>query len=268
MDENILTKRVIVGYDGSPPADGALLWAIDAAARTRAALLVVVAQPRLDLPGLPGRGQSLLDASGLADVAIETIDEPAARALREVAGASDLLVVGSLGHGRVAGTLVGSVSRSLVHRAPCPVVVVRPARSSSTDIVVGIDGSPDSILALSWACHRARTSYATVVALHGYRSGVSGGGLGAPVDGDLADHVVRAETRLRDWIDHAPILDAATVRAEAVALPPAELLVDASEHAGMVVVGARGRGAMPGVHLGSVADHVVARAHCPVAVVH
>jgi nucleotide-binding universal stress UspA family protein len=38
---------------------------------------------------------------------------------------ADLIVVGSRGHGRLAGLLLGSVAQKVVSLAPCPVVVVR-----------------------------------------------------------------------------------------------------------------------------------------------
>ncbi|MEV0147186.1 MULTISPECIES: universal stress protein [unclassified Nonomuraea] len=46
-------------------------------------------------------------------------------ALRQASTESDLLVVGSHGHGALASTLVGSVSRGILHHADCPVAVVR-----------------------------------------------------------------------------------------------------------------------------------------------
>ena len=52
----------------------------------------------------------------------------AAPILLEAADGSDLLVVGSRGHGGFAEALLGSVSQHCVHHAPCPVVIIRGPR--------------------------------------------------------------------------------------------------------------------------------------------
>jgi nucleotide-binding universal stress UspA family protein len=62
------------------------------------------------------------------DVKVETLvaQGSAARALVDVSSSAGLVVVGSHGHGAIAGTLLGSVGLQLLHHADCPVLIVRP----------------------------------------------------------------------------------------------------------------------------------------------
>ena len=67
---------------------------------------------------------------------------------------ADLLVMGSRGHGGFVGLLLGSVSDYLMHHSPCPVVIIRPeteVRHRPHRVLVGVDESPDSLLACKWA---------------------------------------------------------------------------------------------------------------------
>ena len=54
----------------------------------------------------------------------EAAHDSAGRALIERVGDAGLVVAGTRVLGRVGGTLLGSVSRQLLHHAPCPVVVI------------------------------------------------------------------------------------------------------------------------------------------------
>ena len=138
----VLGGRVVVGVDGSARSLGALRWAA-AEAQAREAVLDVVHAWRLpmmttppgmaivpDLSTIEGVGREVLDAA-LADPALSglhtrphlTNRSPAA-ALMSLADGAGLVVVGTRGLGRVTGTLLGSVSRQLLHHAPCPVVVI------------------------------------------------------------------------------------------------------------------------------------------------
>jgi nucleotide-binding universal stress UspA family protein len=134
--------RVVVGVDGSARSLGALRWAA-AEARARESVLDVVHAWRLpmmtappamatfpDLSSIEGVGREILDAA-LADPALKGLEtrphltnRSPAGALMDLADDAGLVVVGTRGLGRVTGTLLGSVSRQLLHHAPCPVVVV------------------------------------------------------------------------------------------------------------------------------------------------
>lgn len=134
--------RVVVGIDGSARSVDALRWAA-VEARARDADLDVVHGWRLPMMTLPPMYSALPDMSTMEELGREVLDaalaEPAlvglsvkphlvrgapASALLERAAGAGVLVVGTRGLGRVSGALVGSVSRQLLHHAPCPVVVV------------------------------------------------------------------------------------------------------------------------------------------------
>ena len=134
--------RVVVGVDGSARSVAALEWAA-AEARTRDADLDVVHAwrpplilsppllwPNVDSSALEEAGRAVIDTA-LANASLEQTKvhahlspAPPARALVERAAGAALIVVGTRGLGRMTGTLLGSVSRQLVHHAPCPVVVI------------------------------------------------------------------------------------------------------------------------------------------------
>jgi len=58
-----------------------------------------------------------------------------------------------------------------------------------------------------------------------------------------------------------------TVHTEVIEGHPAPTLIDASQGAELLVVGSRGHGAFVGMLLGSVSEHCVSHAQCPVGVV-
>lgn len=134
-------------------------------------------------------------------------------------------------------------------------------------IVVGVDGSPHSEQALRWALGQARFTGGPVEAVHSWRiptEFMDGGGsalAGLDWEGD-------ARTALRDTVAAAagsPDPDGVTQRV--VMGHPATVLLEAAEGADLLVVGSRGRGGFAGLLLGSVSQHVIGRAGCPVVVV-
>ena len=131
-------KRIVVGYDGSAEAEIALRRGAALAAREKIELHVVsVTSPPTLAPG-PFAGPIpavLPDAGEIVVHGVESVDpdlDVHGRALRGTAaaelagycGPDDLLLVGSRSYGPIARTLLGSVSSTLIHTAPCPVLVV------------------------------------------------------------------------------------------------------------------------------------------------
>mgnify|MGYP001792195113 CR=1 FL=1 len=134
-------------------------------------------------------------------------------------------------------------------------------------IVVGVDGSTTSDLALDWAVKEAARRALPLHIIHAFSFGypMTEAGIGYAINGlrQLADRVRKdAVARAR----HAgPGL---AITWSEPACRPAPALVEASETADTVVLGARGMSAARGVFLGSVSVQVAAHARCPVVIVH
>jgi nucleotide-binding universal stress UspA family protein len=137
-------------------------------------------------------------------------------------------------------------------------------QSGSGRIVVGVDGSSSSEEALHWAIRQARLTGRTVDAVISWDIPANYG-VGPILDVDWEG---AATSTLKDAV--AKVVDspdADRVSQRVVKGHPAPVLLDAAADADLLVVGSRGRGGFKGMLLGSVSQHVVARAPCPVAVV-
>jgi len=133
--------RVVVGIDGSPCSRPALAWAVEYARLTGGQVTAVLAWRWHPQYGAHPYGrprdvhyveeQRLLHAELAklpdddADLVVGVVHEgEAPDVLESAAESADLVVVGTHGHGPVAGRLLGSVSQGLVRHCPVPVVVV------------------------------------------------------------------------------------------------------------------------------------------------
>jgi nucleotide-binding universal stress UspA family protein len=138
-------------------------------------------------------------------------------------------------------------------------------------IVVGVDGSHGSKVALQWAMAQAHLIDATVEAVATWQEpamyGYSYGWPPATYEGESIATIT------------AKVLDAtiaevsATVEQPATVLPrvveghAAQVLPATATGAQLLVVGSRGHGTFAGIMLGSVSQHCVQHAPCPVVVV-
>ena len=151
-----------------------------------------------------------------------------------------LVAVGFGGHHRAVGIMVGTVGTTLLHQAPCSVLVARPPRDDRpfpASIVVGVDGSPASLAAAGVAqgiAERFDSELAIVTATGAQQ-----------VD-------MEAVHELTPYV----IVDPGK---------PVDVLVGLAEQADLLVVGSRGLHGLKA--LGSVSERVGHRAPCSVLVV-
>ena len=137
-------------------------------------------------------------------------------------------------------------------------------------IVAGTDGSPSSIIALRWAIRQAELTGATVDAVLAWHYPVPTGGYGFAPTGMATSFDFRqnAEKILAEAIASACGPDGhVPVRARVVEGNAARVLLDASDGAELLVVGSRGHGGFTEALLGSVGQHCVHHARCPVVVI-
>lgn len=138
-------------------------------------------------------------------------------------------------------------------------------------IVVGVDGSPSSRRALGWATKQARLVGATVVAVTAWEDpamyGFAYGCAPVAFEGDnLA--ITAAKVLAESVTEVAGEQDQALeVRPRVMQGHPAQVLLEAARGAQLLVVGNRGHGPVVGMLLGSVSQHCVQHAPCPVVVV-
>jgi nucleotide-binding universal stress UspA family protein len=134
-------------------------------------------------------------------------------------------------------------------------------------IVVGVDGSQPSQVALRWAAEEARRRSASLEVVHAWHLPHAGGYpyLAGYLDLELFEADARRVVDLAlageelhglTWVHPILVQDGA-----------ARALLDTAKGAELLVVGSRGRGGFTGLLLGSVSQQVAAHAPCPVVIV-
>ena len=165
-----MAQRIIVGFDGSPAAAAALTWAAVEAQLNGAELdALMVEGPAPDRSSTPSDLQAMAEkCAGTYPVTLRFGRGDAAAELIRACSAADLLAVGSHGRGPLAGLLLGSVSRTCLAHAPCPVIVVRRQREQAPvgRVIVGVDASEHSRTALCVAAEEARLRDARLDVIH------------------------------------------------------------------------------------------------------
>jgi nucleotide-binding universal stress UspA family protein len=284
--------RILVGVDGSEHARRALRWAQREAANHGHELTALLAWGLFDQLHADG-GASFdpdygpTDAAAALDATVaDTLGAEAsgavrqvvvcdlpARALLDAARDAVLLVLGPRGRGELRELVLGSVTQTCLHHAPCPIAIVRgndepaAARARAGErVVAGVDGSETSDRALRWALDDARARGGVVAAVHAWRVPFSMSLTAGTRDLSAFED---AAGRLLDQVIDAAAAEYRDVPVERVLVggSPADALLGAAGNAALVVVGGRGVGGFRGLLLGSVSQQLAHHAPCPVVVV-
>jgi nucleotide-binding universal stress UspA family protein len=145
-------------------------------------------------------------------------------------------------------------------------MTAEPDRGQEHRIVVGVDGSASSRAALAWAVRQASLTGAVVEAVIAWQFPYAYGYATAAVpDIDFEELGRRAVTDAISGVSAAE--PQVQIRYRVVEDNAAHALLEASAGADLLVVGSRGHGGFVEALLGSVGQHCVQHATCPVVVI-
>lgn len=292
MSTTAAARPIVVGFDGSDPADAAFQWAAREAARRDVPLHVLVARGML-YPVAAGYGlttpwpedfdselveQARERVAALGPdraVVVESVAGTPAGFLVDASREAELVVVGRRRQSALGEAFSGSTSAQVAAHASCPVVVVDRAFDVASDgpVVVAVDGSSANDPAVGFAFERAAALGVPVVAIHSWWVDVpqtfDAPWLSDERVAELEDHHRgRLDVALAGW--SAKFSEVQVHPRLRRSLPVEAVLAEAeADRAQLIVVGSRGHGGFVGLLLGSVSQGLLHRDRpCPLAVVH
>ena len=280
----------VVGVDGSDCARDALTWATTHTVE-RATSLTLVTAWQMPLTASPAIGAPMsapFDESTLADAARATAEAEAeyatshssvpvramvshgsaAETLLKASNDAALLVLGSRGRGGFGRLLLGSTSTQCATHGNVPVAVI-PHDSAATDthmMVVAIDGSANSLSALAWALDFAapETTVRVIWVWDATPLAVGADEFFFPDASDTAEE--RFHHLIDEVISQSPGHDI-TIERSFIHGRPRHAIAEAAQDSDLLVLGARGHGAVGSALLGSVSTWLLHHMHTPVVIV-
>ncbi|MDQ0028677.1 universal stress protein [Arthrobacter bambusae] len=275
-------KKILVGVDGSVAGGAAADWAAERARDLGLQLNLVHAVPEpwafpekaLHTEAIAQakdllKGETARIAARFPSLEVLTTlssGEPA-ETMRKLSAGAEMVVVGTDRRPGNHGEGFGSVSFQIAVISHCVVAVVpAPSARDSSGVVVGVDGSRDSEFAVEYAADEAERMGEVLAVVH------AGGGPG-PVPSSSGRSVRGADPSGSEHLGHG-LLSESVRRMERrhpglvirgildLERAPAEVLLDASARARLLVMGCKGRGGAR-VLVGSVAQHVLLNVQCP-----
>jgi nucleotide-binding universal stress UspA family protein len=283
-----MNAPVVVGFDGSAPAQSAIHYGAREAMRRGCDLRIVHAfgwpvflppfhapydqhdqGPRAAMLELLAQTayQVQADHSGLS-VTTRLIDGSPGAVLVDASREAQLLVVAHRGWGGFAGLMVGSVAAQIAGHTRCPVVVVRGDDPlDGAPVVLGTDGSPGANRAAEVAFAQAQLRDVELILAHQQPARARAAGAIATGNlafwatvGDAGAGALGAGARYPDVKYRTELVPGDTVASALITFAR-------RARAGLLVVGSRGRGGFRGLVIGSTPRNLIEHAPCPVLVV-
>ena len=289
----MMALPLVVGVDGSESSLDALDWAVDEAARHELPLHLVHASRWERYEGrLPSFGTDRPTGDAAAEnivaacaeratlrnpdvkVSAEVLAEDPAMALLEQSREAFAVVTGSRGRGAIAGALLGSVSLAVAGRAVSPVAVVRGGEKNRAGalrrVVLAAGDLVEGSAAVRFAFREARARDAALHAVRSWRRPAHPQAGQSPLEREARGLIyeeqaagVLSEVLEQVEREHEDI----TVHREVIEGPAHRVLLDVSEQADLLVVGALRSREHTGLQLGRVSHAVLHRSACPVVIV-
>ena len=215
-----------------------------------------------------------------ADAEVVVVNPPVVKAIVEQAQrwGADVIVLGSRGRGTLQRTLLGSVSRDVVHEAECAVLVVKGKVRAPRRFLIGLDSSVRSTRAVAFVSRLPPPSRGrvTLLAVVEPTSSTSIARLPRSVRSVLAaemaaldrERITRARRELSTAARRLTRAGWTVDKVVRRGIPLSELLKTASaKRADITIVGARGATGLKRLLLGSVAEGALAHSSGSVLVV-
>lgn len=278
-----MAETIIIGVDGSEQSRTALAWALERAKERKASVeLLHVADDSFLSESVAFLSEAQKASEQMLEVetayakslgfdgpisGTAVVGHPIAE-VEEISKRADLLVLGAHEGSKWAGSFFGTRAVKIAAVAHSPVAVIpNRVNDEAHGVVVGIDGSEPSRLAIAYAAEEASRRGVPLTAVYAWMPPLTPGleylwseelvdSQRAAAEEAIAIGVAGLSTRYPDLEIKREIIQAAPVAA----------LVQAGENAELLVVGSRGRGAISRLLLGSVSHGVLQSLPCPVIV--
>ncbi|QCB97781.1 universal stress protein [Arthrobacter sp. PAMC25564] len=279
-----MNKPIVVGINGSAGSEAALAWALQRASQHKVPVIAIHAvddrwmSPDFQYHELIRQsGMELLQKAQASaseqvpgvEVDIQLRHGSAGAALREASKEASMVVVGAHDRHWLDGGPMTDRALQVVSSSASPVAVIPTTRGTGDHgVVVGVDGSEESLQAVSFAAAEADRGGDELTVVLAFRSPArwvenqlpSSGLAETIVEEDrvvLAESVAGLGDKYPDLVVHQR-LETDT--------EPAKALVDIAREARLLVIGSRGRGGFSRMVLGSTAHAVLLNVPCPTIV--